>query len=120
MIRRPRRSTLFPYTTLFRSLLTGSLDGLNATWTDAHPVAYPPSPPMPANMVPNTPAWTAYFEEERRIDREARAAKPWYLRFQDAIVVDFGFLCGVWFLAATLRAVGVPRTGMPMPRQPRC
>src|SRR2546430_12344549 len=31
MIRRPPRSTLFPYTTLFRSVLTGYLGG--ATWT---------------------------------------------------------------------------------------
>src|SRR5438445_12164060 len=28
MIRRPPRSTLFPYTTLFRSLVVGAVDGL--------------------------------------------------------------------------------------------
>jgi hypothetical protein len=100
--------------------LTAQLDRLDDAWTTDHPVAYPPNPATSANIAPNTPAWTTYFEEVRRIEREARAAKPWYLRFQDAIAVDFGFLCGVWFLGATLRAVGVPRTGPPMPRQPRC
>src|SRR3989449_6915115 len=32
MIRRPPRSTLFPYTTLFRSILTG--EGARLTWTE--------------------------------------------------------------------------------------
>src|SRR5258706_11643695 len=36
MIRRPPRSTLFPYTTLFRSVLEVSYDG-GATWVDARP-----------------------------------------------------------------------------------
>jgi len=100
--------------------LTAQLDRLNGAWTMIHPVNYPPSPPMTANMVLNTPAWTTHFDEVRRIEREARMTKPWYLRFQEAIAVDFGFLCGVWFLAAMLRAVGIPRAGPPMPRQPRC
>src|SRR5256885_3276302 len=33
MIRRPPRSTLFPYTTLFRSNATGTADGANAGLT---------------------------------------------------------------------------------------
>src|SRR2546430_14579382 len=33
MIRRPPRSTLFPYTTLFRSLVTGPICGWNGTMT---------------------------------------------------------------------------------------
>src|SRR3712207_9476601 len=33
MIRRPPRSTLFPYTTLFRSLLIGTLDPGDGTFT---------------------------------------------------------------------------------------
>ncbi len=106
--------------------LTAQLDRLDDAWTTVHPVNYPPSPGpiiVPANVVPvipNTPAWTAHLDEVRRIEREARAAKPWYLRYEEAIAVDFGFLCGVWFLGAMLRAVGVPRTGPPMQRQPRC
>src|SRR2546430_16752828 len=32
MIRRPPRSTLFPYTTLFRSLRTGNLEFLKEIW----------------------------------------------------------------------------------------
>src|SRR5256886_3676348 len=34
MIRRPPRSTLFPYTTLFRSMVVGSLDGVRASSND--------------------------------------------------------------------------------------
>src|SRR3712207_7754706 len=41
MIRRPPRSTLFPYTTLFRSGLGGSLDGAagEAIWSRTSPGA---------------------------------------------------------------------------------
>src|SRR5256886_5187160 len=35
MIRRPPRSTLFPYTTLFRSVMLGSLAGYNGGLVDA-------------------------------------------------------------------------------------
>src|SRR2546422_2469475 len=38
MIRRPPRSTLFPYTTLFRSLVNPSLHGINIR--DIHPQAF--------------------------------------------------------------------------------
>src|SRR2546430_12214104 len=34
MIRRPPRSTLFPYTTLFRSAMTGALVGVDITGRD--------------------------------------------------------------------------------------
>src|SRR2546422_7866732 len=39
MIRRPPRSTLFPYTTLFRSVFCGALAGaaLGFLWFNAHP-----------------------------------------------------------------------------------
>src|SRR3712207_7427803 len=35
MIRRPPRSTLFPYTTLFRSAVRQHLTDLGVTWTEA-------------------------------------------------------------------------------------
>src|SRR3712207_7099178 len=43
MIRRPPRSTLFPYTTLFRSFLVTTSDA--SSWTQLVPshVSYPPS-----------------------------------------------------------------------------
>src|SRR5260370_22431545 len=37
MIRRPPRSTLFPYTTLFRSVLVRSVDGVSGLETDNRP-----------------------------------------------------------------------------------
>src|SRR3712207_7905860 len=39
MIRRPPRSTLFPYTTLFRSLLGRSATALHLVEPQAHPLA---------------------------------------------------------------------------------
>src|SRR4051794_41514053 len=47
MIRRPPRSTLFPYTTLFRSLASGRLTPSNAN-APASPVAVLCSPPTNA------------------------------------------------------------------------
>src|SRR5256885_11580399 len=35
MIRRPPRSTLFPYTTLFRSIVVGTVAGQQSRWGDA-------------------------------------------------------------------------------------
>src|SRR3712207_8306192 len=37
MIRRPPRSTLFPYTTLFRSLHRGAVEGFPGRLTEVHP-----------------------------------------------------------------------------------
>src|SRR2546422_2016833 len=58
MIRRPPRSTLFPYTTLFRSLLTSNLT-LNATVNpDFGQVEVDPA-------VVNLSAFETFFEEKR-------------------------------------------------------
>src|SRR5258705_2734845 len=43
MIRRPPRSTLFPYTTLFRSLRTGSTVAGTKVSADALPAVQPPT-----------------------------------------------------------------------------
>src|SRR2546430_7751186 len=40
MIRRPPRSTLFPYTTLFRSVHVSSGAGVDVTWADGHASHY--------------------------------------------------------------------------------
>src|SRR5690242_21431342 len=50
MIRRPPRSTLFPYTTLFRSLFPGLRNGPTST------VAVTPGPPKPASQLYEWPA----------------------------------------------------------------
>src|SRR3712207_7184403 len=50
MIRRPPRSTLFPYTTLFRSYALGSLLHLDALC--AFPCRPPDSDPFPALPIP--------------------------------------------------------------------
>src|SRR3712207_7064283 len=44
MIRRPPRSTLFPYTTLFRSHVVGDRDRLRLVLHDEHRVALVPQP----------------------------------------------------------------------------
>src|SRR3712207_8573912 len=44
MIRRPPRSTLFPYTTLFRSALTRATRTLSVLYHTPEPFEVPPSP----------------------------------------------------------------------------
>jgi len=109
------------------ALLAWRVDALNDAWTAAHPVDYPKAPDPPLGMQPNTPESDAYdqrmqeyWNEYSRIWSEARAAKPWYLRDEEAMIVFTGFACGIWFLSALLRAVEVRRTTPPMLRQPRC
>src|SRR5689334_23401281 len=51
MIRRPPRSTLFPYTTLFRSVRTWATDRPAASWALARPGAHPTTPaPVPRRV----------------------------------------------------------------------
>src|SRR3712207_7456185 len=53
MIRRPPRSTLFPYTTLFRSWLS-----LHSVWV-ADLLSWPPTRPRPRSAPPASPSgWT--------------------------------------------------------------
>src|SRR5256885_8848475 len=64
MIRRPPRSTLFPYTTLFRSLLTPA--SANGT-TIAYASGAPESVYLLANALDGT--YTAEFDEDRKSTR---------------------------------------------------
>src|SRR2546429_369145 len=57
MIRRPPRSTLFPYTTLFRSILTFSLGNLVFLWTIA--AAVRTGQPCPREKA--SPIWPPAF-----------------------------------------------------------
>src|SRR5438067_9177787 len=49
MIRRPPRSTLFPYTTLFRSTTSGGFSGAGAGGTLTRAACLPPPHPMASN-----------------------------------------------------------------------
>src|SRR5438034_6664804 len=60
MIRRPPRSTLFPYTTLFRSFLSSSTSVNSASTTSSFGPA-PPAAPEPASA-PGAP-WASRSEE---------------------------------------------------------
>src|SRR3712207_7480308 len=73
MIRRPPRSTLFPYTTLFRSLLVtaiqGALDGADAGATASRfldLVVPPPSEGRPLTELPRSLTLPALVAELRR------------------------------------------------------
>src|SRR3712207_8844629 len=73
MIRRPPRSTLFPYTTLFRSLLVtaiqGALDGADAGATASRfldLVVPPPSEGRPLTDLPRSLTLPALVAELRR------------------------------------------------------
>jgi hypothetical protein len=108
-------------------LFVWRLDALSDAWAAAHPVDYPREPDPPPGMQPNTPESDAYdqlvqahWNEYSRIWTAAQAAKPWYLRLDEPIAIAFGFVCGLWFLTALLRAVGVQRPSSPVLRPPCC
>src|SRR2546429_7933816 len=88
MIRRPPRSTLFPYTTLFRSLATNSARSeetfrLARRRTASRGCGKPRPPPDRADrtaqkcarrrIVPAAPGSTAARSEERRVGKECRS-----------------------------------------------
>jgi len=109
------------------ALFVSHMENLNDAWLAANPIDYPQAPNPPPGMQPGTPEsdaydqlMQAYWNEYSRIRAIAHAAKPWYLQGDEPIVVCFGFACALWFLTALLRAVGVRRTALPLPRQPRC
>src|SRR2546422_7203798 len=67
MIRRPPRSTLFPYTTLFRSSASSSASSVNG----ARPIASSQSSGMPSPSLSNPPP-TAVRSEEHTSELQSR------------------------------------------------
>src|SRR2546429_1528355 len=65
MIRRPPRSTLFPYTTLFRSLLANRAGGRDPVANQLTPIPALPQPYVGVSIVP---------QPRRRSGQEARSA----------------------------------------------
>src|SRR2546427_2060588 len=73
MIRRPPRSTLFPYTTLFRSVYSGDLSVQGGTWGGAVlglPPHAPPAMKRPASGAPAGPEGR-HFDDGSRLDRKS-------------------------------------------------
>src|SRR2546427_9446844 len=69
MIRRPPRSTLFPYTTLFRSIYTEALPkAMMATMLTAPPPPPPPPPPPVAAQIVHVKP-QAHLMEDRKSTR---------------------------------------------------
>src|SRR5258707_2175234 len=69
MIRRPPRSTLFPYTTLFRSLLHRALQGPRLLVADRRRRPPPPHPVLPTHPVVHAArrgGWEVLDAEEDR------------------------------------------------------
>ncbi len=103
------------------------LETSKQSWNALHPYDLPETPPMPQGLKYGTPAWDQYnraaqvhWDEVHRIEVEVRRKRPWYLRYDDAIITHAVLLNIIWFLAALLRAVGVPRRTPAMLRPPRC
>ncbi len=111
------------------------------SWRASYPIPMPilPTPPTvqppPKGTSRESQAWRDYkkdvAEDLHRAVQAHRDAvnhwsagllcsQPWYLRFNEAIAVDAGFLCGLWLLWALLRSVGAPRIAPPIERPPRC
>src|SRR2546430_10044194 len=62
MIRRPPRSTLFPYTTLFRSIVTPA-----ASSSSAHTDAATPSPPAPPRVIERSEEHTSELQSQSNL-----------------------------------------------------
>ncbi len=94
----------------------------------------PPYPTYPQGAAPNSQAmkdyeksmdeydraWQAHWRAVARWHAGMRLTQPWYIRFNDAIAVDLGFLSSLWLLGALLRSAGTPRVVPPIVRPPRC
>ncbi len=124
--------------------LVGAVGLPLSRWDRAWGASYPIPVPSPDNLPtlpvpptgapPESPAWDNYqtaaqayrqawqdhWIAVRNWEHERRRAQAWYLRFNEAITVDAGFLSGLWFLWASLRSVGAPRVAPPIKRPPRC
>src|SRR3712207_7027501 len=73
MIRRPPRSTLFPYTTLFRSCPGGTSSSPRTSTPTRGPAALPaPTRAGPATTAPGTPPATSARSEEHTSELQSR------------------------------------------------
>src|SRR5689334_24835715 len=64
MIRRPPRSTLFPYTTLFRSRCTGSSSHRPPSWPPPSPPRRWPGRPSPRRLPPRSEEHTSELQSQ--------------------------------------------------------
>src|SRR2546421_4576881 len=97
MIRRPPRSTLFPYTTLFRSMGLGPIESFAATWVVM----------MAAMMLPSAIPVVLEFA------RTAERRRGW----QGAIGVLAVTYLGVWLIFGVVCYAIYTAVRMPWPNQ---
>src|SRR5260370_27594662 len=98
MIRRPPRSTLFPYTTLFRSALCGT-----RAWAKCHGI--------PSHQLLNVASHMPSSNEQSSAIR-----RPWYLTVVAAVLLLWGAGMSCYFLPGTVKALlsGVAPLGIPL------
>src|SRR3712207_9554675 len=73
MIRRPPRSTLFPYTTLFRSILVG-VNNRDPKWHDVHSLDLKTGKLTP--VLTNTGGYAGFLADRQLVIRGATKPRP--------------------------------------------
>jgi len=116
------------------------LSRADRAWRSAYSVpmpemtSSPPIPSYPQGAAQNSQAmkdyeeaiqyfnllWQTHWRAVAEWRAGMRQVQPWYLRFSDAIAVDFGFLSSLWLLGVLLRSAGAPRDVPAIARPPRC
>src|SRR2546426_10631131 len=119
MIRRPPRSTLFPYTTLFRSAVLGTFETLGRLRPTVHVVGLIPSTenmPSGTAVKPGDVITSASGKTIEVINTDAEGrlilcdALTYAKRYQPACVLDIATLTGAIVVALGHTATGVMGT----------
>ncbi len=103
------------------------LSRLGNAWNASYSIPQPEWPQPPENTPAGSPAWTQYNTELQAFwprliawQQERREAQPWHIRHTDGLIAYVVIALVVWFVWASLRAIGAPRPISPVSRPPQC
>lgn len=110
------------------------LDRLRAEWRLASPAPVLPTPPPAVQLPPSDPKYAQAtsdyqvnlqrYNQNNTIARQGlrvwRRNQPWYIEYNEPLLVEMGFVLMLWLLWGLLRGVGVSRDVPPIARPPTC
>ncbi len=119
---------------LLVSGLVLTLDRLDATWTKLHTSPKRPGPPPWLALSPDDPGYAEAVQdfeaalqswrEEMDLYESTRPtgwqSRPWAVRYQEPIFVNFNLMLFLWWLFGMLAGVGAARRVKPIARSPTC
>ncbi len=108
-------------------LVLGILVTARLQWQATDDTQWPDHPEAPANLRPNTPEFDAYVHEvevyRQEVDRafaEYRRRQPWYVRYDELLILMMLMAAGTWVLWVWLRSVSADRGMPPRDHPPLC